>query len=127
MVTGATGIDPGVEVDRRLDALVAEELPDDLIRSGVAVEDYLSGKVSEGMRVELDADMAFDGFLNQRAHARSKLAAAIAIDEDMRRPMAEKLRGKDVAKLDQHLGNMGGNIERDRHSVLHFVIGHIER
>src|SRR6202011_4485419 len=68
--TGSTGVDPGVEFDRGLDALVAEELPDDLIRSGVAVEDHLSSKVPEGMRIELDADMALDGPLDQNAHAR---------------------------------------------------------
>ena len=95
MVTGATGVDPGIEFDRGLNVRVAEELLDDLMRSGVAVEDQLSGKVAEGVRVELYADMAFDSFLNQRAHTRRDLAATIGVDEHMRRLTADELRSEE--------------------------------
>src|SRR5260370_14777840 len=53
---------PGIEGDRRLDILMAEELPYDLILPGVAVEKNLCRRMAESVRRHVEPRVRVDEF-----------------------------------------------------------------
>jgi len=56
--SGPSSVDAGVELCRRLQVLVAQELPNQFVRPGIRVESDLRGYVPELVACQLEADMS---------------------------------------------------------------------
>ena len=123
---GAARVDAGIEAGRRLEVLVAEQLPDQLEGAGRMVEQDLRGEVAELMRRNLDAGVLADDALDQLRERLGQLRDAIRVDEQAVGPSTDDLRCDVVAVLDQHSGEVRGQVEGDRLLVLDLVGRNLE-
>ena len=105
---------------------MSEKLSDGLEFSRFGIEDDLSAQVSKLVRSEHDTGAFSQIAHDQTRHSRLVLWRAVDIHEQPGGTMTDDFRREAIAIFNQHLGDMGRNIECKLHSVFHLVGWHLQ-
>ena len=76
--SGASRVNPGVKLRRRLQIFVAEELPNQFMRAGIRVEVDFGGDMPELVRSDPDAEVPEDAPLDRHPNSPQRSSDACA-------------------------------------------------